>query len=138
VKLAVQYKADGVHFMAASVELVREAKGANLQIGLSIKNIEHIKEFEKYVDYFSMGPIFHSQTYPNITSKGLKPLRTASLYTKKPIYAAGGIRSEHLKDILESGAVGIVKRVRAEEDWAAAPKNLIKSNQICLDLQFPR
>lgn len=112
VNLAVQRKADGVHFMQVFLEQIREARDANLAVGLSIQGSEDVDTFEDYVEYYSLGPIFHSRTYPEVKVKGLESLKILSLNSKKPIYAAGGIRSHTMNKVFEHGAYGIVKRVR--------------------------
>ncbi len=113
LELALSVKADGVHFMSATIKTLKEAKiklGNQTQIGLSVNNIEESKLFEPYIDYFSLGPIYHSQTFHQIEQKGLDLLDNLVKVTSKPVFAAGGIQSQNVEQVLKLGVAGVVIR----------------------------
>ena len=110
IALARELDADGIHFMkadTAQLVLAREILGIEALIGVSIRNVDQIPSSE-LCNYISVGPIFHSQTYPKVPAVGLDTFKHIRQVYAGKLIAAGGIRESNVKPLFEAGADGVV------------------------------
>ena len=112
-KVAKEVKADGVHLGKSDVcpTIARKHLYSWQLIGGSANTLEDFKTLiEKEVDYISLGPFRFTTTKDNIAP--ILDLNTytsivKALKTETPIIAVGGISTEDVTDILETGISGI-------------------------------
>lgn len=109
--LALAVKADGVHLGQEDLPLAdaRRLLGAEKIIGLSTHSPEQVRNaVALQPDYIGFGPIFSTATKADHDPVvGLEGLRAARELTTLPIFAIGGIRSQHVAEIMTAGADGV-------------------------------
>jgi thiamine-phosphate pyrophosphorylase len=109
--LALAVKADGVHLGQEDLPLAdaRRLLGAEKIIGLSTHSPEQVRNaVALQPDYIGFGPIFSTATKADHDPVvGLEGLRAARALTTLPIFAIGGIRSQHVAEIMTAGADGV-------------------------------
>lgn len=109
--LALEIDADGVHLGNSDlpVILAREKLGYNKIIGVSIESMEDLDNANKLpVNYVAASAIFPSTT--KLDCKifwGIDGLKTIVDNSLHPVIAIGGIKSEHIKEIINTGAKGV-------------------------------
>lgn len=133
VDVALAVDADGVHVgqqdLPASV--VRRLVGPDKIVGLTATTVEEALEAEREgaADYLGVGPIF---TFPTVIKPdasppiGLEGLRAIVQAVSLPVVAIGGIEHHNVKDVIQTGAVGVavVHAVAWAEDVAEAARRL--------------
>ncbi|MEU3652663.1 thiamine phosphate synthase [Streptomyces sp. NPDC032161] len=80
------------------------------------------------VDYFCTGPCWPTPTKPGRPAPGLDLVRyAASLGTRRPWFAIGGIDAGNLDEVLDAGArrVVVVRAITEADDPAAATADLV-------------
>jgi thiamine-phosphate pyrophosphorylase len=109
--LVLAIDADGVHLGQSDLPYLkaRQLLGGQKYIGLSTHNAGQVKEAEELrPDYIGFGPIFTpaSKAYhePVVGVEGLTCVRAL---TSLPVFAIGGIQTQHVRPLLEAGANGI-------------------------------
>lgn len=133
VDAALAVGAAGVHLGQSDMpaELARHLLGQSAIIGLSVENLQHIREAERLdVDYYGVSPIFPSPTKPDLESAwGLAGLTAARLATARPLVAIGGIRADNAEAVLRAGAdgVAVVSAICAAADPLRAAEDLIQA-----------
>ena len=126
--LALAVDADGVHLGQSDLPVAkaRQVLGKNTCIGLSTHNAEQVKEAERLCpDYIGFGPIFRPGSKPDHDPVvGLEGLKSIRALTSLPVFAIGGIQTQHVRPLLEAGANGIavISAVCGAPDIAAAAK----------------
>lgn len=109
--LALAVKADGVHLGQDDLLLAdaRQLLGPEKIIGLSTHTTDQVREAELLKpDYIGFGPIFSTTTKTDHDPVvGLEGLRAARALTTLPIFAIGGITSQHVTDMMTAGADGL-------------------------------
>ncbi len=112
-KIAKMVKADGVHLgkKDASPALVRAYLGKMYCIGGTANTFEDCKNLiQKNVDYIGLGPFRFTETKTNLSPVlGLEGYNTIvnTLKTETPILAIGGITTNDIQEILNTGVHGI-------------------------------
>ncbi len=128
--IALAAKADGVHLGQEDlpVEAARELLGPEAIIGLSINNLDQLKEAAKLpVDYLAISPIFPTPTKTDTAPPwGLEGLAEARKLTERPLVAIGGLNESNVSQVVAAGADGIavVSAICAAEDPEAASRRL--------------
>jgi thiamine-phosphate pyrophosphorylase len=109
--LALAIDADGVHLGQSDLPYVhaRRMLGRQKYIGLSTHNADQVKEADQLrPDYIGFGPIFtpgsKTDHDPVVGLEGLKRIRAV---TSLPVFAIGGIQTQHVRPLIEAGANGI-------------------------------
>lgn len=109
--LALEIDADGVHLGNADlpVTIAREKLGDDKIIGISIEFIEDLAKANKLpVNYVAASALFPSKTKLNCKNfwkiEGLQTIVDNSIH---PVIAIGGIKPEHMQDIMNTGAKGV-------------------------------
>jgi thiamine-phosphate pyrophosphorylase len=99
---------DGVHVGQEdlSAEGARKVLGESLWVGVSTHNPEQVKEAEKTsADYVAIGPVFPTVSKANPDPViGLRGVREARAFTRKPLVAIGGINRANCRSVIEAGA----------------------------------
>lgn len=105
--IALAVNADGVHLGQEDlpVKEARKILGKEKIIGISTHSIEQAVDAEAGgADYIGFGPIFHTKTKDAGEPKGIAALREIKRHVKIPVVAIGGINTENLESVLDSGA----------------------------------
>lgn len=112
-KIAKAIKADGVHLGQTDVcpTIARKELYTWQMIGGSANTLQDCQLLlDKEIDFISLGPFRESTTKANLSPvlglKGYSAI-TDVLKTPIPIIGVGGIRTEDVKDILETGISGL-------------------------------
>lgn len=111
VDVALALKAYGVQLTEKSLqpEIVKSFV-KKIKIGLSVHDLERVKRFEEFVDFFVFGNVFETESHPGRKGKGLEELKRVVLTTRKPVYAIGGITKNNILKVKEQGAYGVAIR----------------------------
>ncbi|MFD2474946.1 thiamine phosphate synthase [Amycolatopsis silviterrae] len=111
------------------VTLARRVLGEDVVIGRSTHSEEQAAAaaVEGGVDYFCTGPCWPTPTKPGREAPGLGVVRAAaSLGTRRPWFAIGGVDLGRLPEVVEAGAsrVVVVRAITEAEDPRAAAEAL--------------
>ncbi|KAF0145859.1 MAG: thiamine-phosphate pyrophosphorylase [Nitrospirae bacterium] len=105
--IALAVNAEGVHLGQEDLPLkeARKILGKTKIIGISTHSIEQAIEAEAGgADYVGFGPVFHTKTKDAGKPEGIQMLKEVKKHVKIPVIAIGGITSENLQSVLDSGA----------------------------------
>ncbi|NWF97544.1 MAG: thiamine phosphate synthase [Nitrospirae bacterium] len=108
--IALASESDGVHLGQDDLPLkeVRKISGQNFIIGISTHSLEQALDAQNMgADYIGFGPIFHTNTKDAGKPKGIKALKEIKKMVNIPVIAIGGINSENLSSVLNTGVDGI-------------------------------
>ena len=128
IDVALAVDAEGVHLGQSDmpVEIARRLIGSKRILGLSVENLDHVRDAEKLpVDYLGVSPIFATPTKTDTAPAwGLEGLRQVRAITKRSLVAIGGINLANAKDVLDAGADGlaVVSAICSAQDPCAASK----------------
>ena len=130
--LALLAGADGVHVGQEElpVNLVRQIVGKML-IGVSTHSIKQARQaVSDGADYIGAGPVFKSETKEFSALAGLTYLREAAREMTIPAFAVGGITTERLDEVLQTG----IRRVAVSSALLKAenPKETAEKWKKCL------
>ncbi len=109
VDIALISEADGVHLGDDDIK-VEEVKKIfpELITGATAQTPERARKLELCgADYIGCGAVFHSKTKPERNVIGLEGLEEVVKSVSVPVVAIGGIKSDRVQDVLETGAVGV-------------------------------
>ncbi len=128
--VALAVEADGVHLGQHSfvVEDARRLLGAGKLIGVSTHSRHEITAAQG-ADFMVFGPVYYTPSKAAYGEPlGLDRLRTAVAYSAVPIFAIGGIKTERVAEVLETGAHGIamISAISAATDPAQAARELLR------------
>ena len=105
--IVLAVNADGVHLGQKDLPLkeARKILGKGKIIGVSTHCAEEAIAAETGgADYIGFGPIFHTETKDAGKPKGITSLREIKKLIKIPVIAIGGINTENLESVIDSGA----------------------------------
>jgi thiamine-phosphate diphosphorylase len=129
--IALAVGADGLHLGQSDlpVEIARKLLGSEALLGLSVENIEQLKEANRLpLDYLAISPIFPTPTKTDFSQPawGLEGLRLARSLTDLPLVAIGGINEENAAEVIQAGADGlaVVSAICASADPEQAARTL--------------
>ncbi|MFF9348654.1 thiamine phosphate synthase [Streptomyces sp. NPDC014734] len=137
--LAVNDRADVAHAIGSDVlhlgqgdlpvPAARAVLGDDVLIGRSTHAASEVDAAvaEAGTDYFCTGPCWPTPTKPGRPAPGLDLVRyAASLATRRPWFAIGGIDAGNLDEVLDAGArrVVVVRAITEADDPAAATADL--------------
>ena len=129
--IALAVGADGVHLGQDDLP-IREARAIapELIIGASSHDVEEAVEAEAAgASYVNIGPLFPTQTKVGYEKcLGLEGLREISATISIPFTVMGGIKREHIADLLAAGAqsIALVTAVTAADDPGRAVADLLE------------
>lgn len=88
-------------------EMDEKKKESFKQIGASCHSVEEAKEAEKLgCTYITAGHIFVTDCKKGLAPRGVEFLRNVCANVSIPVYAIGGISSENIDTVRETGAAG--------------------------------
>ncbi|MCL4364739.1 thiamine phosphate synthase [Candidatus Marsarchaeota archaeon] len=123
VDVAVAASADGLHIGQSDTGIIEARKlFKDGIIGVSATNVgEAIKAERQGAAYLGVGSIFPTGTKSDAVITGLDELKRIRRNTTIPIYAIGGIKFKHLKEIKGHGADGValISSILSAEDPVA-------------------
>ncbi len=131
IDIALAVEADGIHLGQDDLptDIARSLVGPELLIGRSTHSIQQIhKADQEGCDYLGVGPIFPTNTKPELNPKGLSFVHEASRATSTPWFAIGGINSSNLKSLSKEGVkrVAVIGAIMNSKDPALATKEMLK------------
>lgn len=106
--LALAVKADGLHLGQQDIapEEARRRIGIKMLLGYSVTTPEEIDQAQniKAVDYLGVGPVYATGTKPDAALPGgLALVDYALAHSSRPIVAIGGIKQEHVAELISRG-----------------------------------
>ena len=96
-------------------------------VGRSVHSIESALLAEKRgADYLIAGTIYPTNTHPNKLPEGLPLIKSITSKVRIPVFAIGGINSDNIIPVLESGASGIsvISSILHSENPKLSAKNI--------------
>ena len=128
--VALAVEADGVHLgqHSFSVQDARCLLGAGKLIGVSTHSRQEITAAQG-ADFMLFGPVYYTPSKAAYGKpQGLDRLRTAVAHSTVPVFAIGGIKTECVAEVLETGAHGIamISAISAAPDPAQAARELLR------------
>lgn len=130
--IALAVGADGVHLGQDDLPVDRARRMApDLVIGASTHSVEEAREAESLgASYVNIGPIFPTRT-KDWTEEflGLEGLAAIASAVNIPFTVMGGIKKEHIPDLLAAGArtIAVVTAVTQSPDPCRAAANLLNA-----------
>jgi thiamine-phosphate pyrophosphorylase len=132
VDIALASDADGVHLGQNDLpmEQVRKLQHRPLIIGCSTHSMAELeKALEQLPTYVSLGPVFATDTKPDLQPVGLEYVKQATEFLKDTGIsgvAIGGIAAENVADVLKAGAstAAVCSAIAKAEDPASACRDL--------------
>ncbi|WP_420264600.1 thiamine phosphate synthase [Candidatus Magnetominusculus dajiuhuensis] len=111
VDIALCAEADGVQLGEKSIPIdaARRLAGGKLLIGKSTHSLDEAFEARrKGADYLLLGPIYHTPSKAQYGEPiGLDIIQEVKHKVKLPVFAVGGIKPQHVEEVMEFGADGI-------------------------------
>jgi len=129
--IALAVGADGVHLTQSSIPVsrVRETVGKRLLIGASTHSLKEAKEAEKGgADFITFGPVFKTPSKLKYGKPlGIDALKQAGRKINIPVFAIGGIHTNRIKNVKESGVHGIamIRNILASDNIKGISQELI-------------
>ena len=128
--VALAVEADGVHLGQNSfaVKDARRLLGAEKLIGVSTHSQHEIAAAQE-ADFLVFGPVYYTPSKAAYGEpQGLDRLRAAVAHSAVPVFAIGGIKTERVAEVLETGAHGIamISAISAATDPAQAAQALLQ------------
>ena len=128
--VALAVEADGVHLGQNSfaVKDARRLLGAEKLIGVSTHS-QHEIAAAREADFLVFGPVYYTPSKAAYGEpQGLDRLRAAVAHSAVPVFAIGGIKTERVAEVLETGAHGIamISAISAATDPAQAAQALLQ------------
>lgn len=109
--IALAVGADGVHLTQSSMpaEAVRRVVKKKLMIGVSTHSMKEAEDAEKGgVDFITMGPVYRTSSKVKYGAPiGLDALKKVCGKINIPVFAIGGIKSNRIEKVMETGAHGV-------------------------------
>lgn len=109
--IALAADADGVHLGQDDlpIGMARELLGSGKIIGISTHDSREAVDAERAgADYIGLGPVNPTETKPDAAAAiGADGVREVRRHVSIPIVAIGGIKREHVAEIVRAGANGV-------------------------------
>ena len=130
IDVALAVEADGVHLGQNSfpVEEARILIGPDKLIGVSTHSQQEITDAQG-ADFIVFGPVYYTPSKAAYGEpQGLNHLREAISQSSAPVLAIGGIKTERVAEVLETGAHGVamISAISTAADPAHAAQELLK------------
>jgi thiamine-phosphate pyrophosphorylase len=131
IDVAMAVAADGVHLGQSDFPLDEARRIApNMIIGASAHSVEEARDAQRRgASYVNIGPLFQTRTKSwNGRFLGLRGLRRISRHLSIPFTVMGGIKREHIPDLLAAGArtIAVVTAITQARDPQATAKELLE------------
>ena len=107
LELACQTGVDGVHLPTRLVDLIGKAKTNELLVGSSAHSLAEAQQQEKIgADFVTFSPIFPTPSKPGHVI-GVESLAQVCQKLEIPVFALGGVKTNHITTCLQAGAHGV-------------------------------
>lgn len=121
--------ADGVHVGQDDlpVSLARQIAGGGRLVGTSTHSLDEARNaLKEQPDYIAVGPMFTSNTKPDVPVQGPSLLHSVSAFSDAPVVAIGGITPENVCRLQSAGplCVAVCQAVIASPDVTSAARRL--------------
>ncbi len=131
VDVAVAVHADGVHLGRDSIPPYAAKRVSwDLLVGVSTHSFEEAIEAERGgADFITFGPVFPTPSKLLFGEPlGLNKLSEVCSLVSLPVFAIGGIKPEHLKDVFSNGAKGVavISAILGREDIKSAAEKFMR------------
>lgn len=133
IDAALAIDAHGAHVGQSDmpIEEARRQLGPDKLLGLSCGNDSELAALAPAVaDYVGLGPVFSTDSKPGHSAPiGLHGLQRLAARSRIPAIAIGGLKQEHLEDVLATGVCGmaVISAICGQADPEAASRALIKT-----------
>ena len=111
VTAAVEAQVDGAHIGQGDISAAyaRALLGPDKILGLSCETLQTVRDADPaLVDYLGLGPVFGTATKTDHASPtGFDGLAQLVAVSSLPNVAIGGLKPDHINDVLASGADGM-------------------------------
>lgn len=108
--IALLSGADGVHLgqKGVSAKEARRMLGKDGLIGVSAHGLDEARRaWEDGADFITLGPVYFTPSKAGYGKPaGVDAIREVKKALDIPVYAIGGIKKEHIKEVLQAGADG--------------------------------
>ncbi len=132
IDIALAIEADGVHLGGDSlpVATARRLLGEKRLIGVSTHAVPEVEAASAAgADFVTFGPVFFTPSKAGYGAPvGCENLRQAAAATSLPVFALGGVKLDHLPQIVATGAAGIacISAILAAADPSIAAGTFIE------------
>ncbi|MDP7279084.1 MAG: thiamine phosphate synthase [Candidatus Poribacteria bacterium] len=107
LELARQTGVDGVHLPTKLVDLIGKAKANELLVGSSAHSLAEAQQQERMgADFVTFSPIFPTPSKPGHVI-GVESLAQVCQKLEIPVFALGGVKTNHITTCLQAGAHGV-------------------------------
>lgn len=108
-ELTLNCGADGLHIGVGDISVAEARKIiGNLIIGKTVHSLKELKLFENEdIDYVSIGPVFKTQTKPELAGLGLQKIKEISSASHKLTFAIGGINLYNIGSLAENKVTNV-------------------------------
>jgi thiamine-phosphate pyrophosphorylase len=127
--IALAVDAAGVHLGLDDlpIPVARKILGDDRIIGASAATVSEALRFqEQGADYLGVGAVFPTETKLGNERVGFEDLRRIKAAVRIPVAAIGGIKAEHVRDVMATGVdgVAVVSAIMDQPDIGAATRKL--------------
>ncbi|MBI3990252.1 MAG: thiamine phosphate synthase [candidate division NC10 bacterium] len=135
IDIALALDLDGVHLARRSfpTDVARKLLGVGKLIGASCHSLDEALEAEEGgADFLVLGPIYETPSkLPYGPPLGREIIRRVREKASLPIFAIGGIKPQHVPEVLAAGAngVAVISAVMAAPDPMEATQELLRHLQ---------
>lgn len=130
IDIAIAADADGVHIGQNDIPypVARQLLGKDKIIGLTVENIEQVKEANDLdVEYIGISPVFSTPTKIDTAPPfKIEGLREAVQFSKHPVVGIGGINENNIAEVMGTGVdgVAVVSAIISSKDPEIAARSL--------------
>ncbi|GIX06963.1 MAG: thiamine-phosphate synthase [Candidatus Poribacteria bacterium] len=135
--IAMAVDAEGVHLGQEDLpaEVARRLWGLERLIGVSAHTVPQGQSaLHAGADYIGFGPVYATGSKPDARPPtGVEALRRFCQRVPLPVLAIGGVRAEHVSELLDAGAYGVavISAVCCAEDVVAAARQFVEAFRAC-------
>lgn len=122
-EVAANVAVEGVHVGQGddAIAIAREKAGREIFVGKSTHSFEQaLASQQEGADYLGFGPIFATPTKPDYKPIGMNDIKRVHSAVSVPIFCIGGIKIDHLGEVIAAGAnrIAIVSGLLKARDIA--------------------
>jgi thiazole tautomerase (transcriptional regulator TenI) len=103
---AVQADAVQLAWHSLEVAQARALLSAQTRIGVSVHNVQEMKAAID-ADFFLFGHVFETASKAGLPGRGIEALHELVQQTTKPVIALGGVNSQRIVQVMQSGCTGV-------------------------------
>lgn len=137
IDVAIAVQADGVQLGQRSMPVneARAVAGPDMIIGVSTHGLaEALTAVGSGADFITLGPVFHTPSKLEFGEPlGVAKLKLVCSSVNVPVYAIGGIKKEHIREVVLAGAAGIavISAIIGQSDARSSSQELVEELCAC-------